>query len=158
MRCAVCAVWFLLCAVCDVLVLAVLFMSMPYAGRSLDCVPVLCVLVFVLIVCAVCTSVCTVFLLDVLCVLRSVDVLLMNMQYAGRSYDFSQVISWFADRSDMILLLFDAHKLDISDEFKNAIMQLKVASNCPKPSKSIALSFFLFFVSWCSSSRRLSSS
>jgi len=32
---------------------------------------------------------------------------------------------WFADRSDRILLLFDAHKLDISDEFKSCIDQLR---------------------------------
>ena len=36
-----------------------------------------------------------------------------------------QVINWFAERSDRILLLFDAHKLDISDEFKSAIESLK---------------------------------
>jgi hypothetical protein len=36
------------------------------------------------------------------------------------------VITWFAARADMILLLFDAHKLDISDEFKDAIQGLKV--------------------------------
>ena len=46
-------------------------------------------------------------------------------QRIGRSYDFTAVINWFAERSDLILLMFDAHKLDISDEFKNAIMQLR---------------------------------
>ena len=46
-------------------------------------------------------------------------------QRIGRSYDFVQVCEWFADRADMILLLFDAHKLDISDEFKSAIELLK---------------------------------
>jgi hypothetical protein len=30
-----------------------------------------------------------------------------------------QVIEWWAERSDLILLLFDAHKLDISDEFRS---------------------------------------
>jgi predicted GTPase len=35
------------------------------------------------------------------------------------------VISWFASRADLILLLFDAHKLDISDEFKNTIEALR---------------------------------
>jgi len=43
----------------------------------------------------------------------------------GRSYDFTQAISWFASKVDLILLLFDAHKLDISDEFKEAIEALK---------------------------------
>ena len=33
--------------------------------------------------------------------------------------------SWFAQRADLIILIFDAHKLDISDEFKNAIDSLK---------------------------------
>lgn len=34
-------------------------------------------------------------------------------------------MEWFAERSDIILLLFDAHKLDISDEFKRTIEALK---------------------------------
>jgi EH domain-containing protein 1 len=46
-------------------------------------------------------------------------------QRIGRSYQFPQVIEWFAARSDRILLLFDAHKLDISDEFSDAIKMLK---------------------------------
>ncbi|KAK6149728.1 hypothetical protein DH2020_017253 [Rehmannia glutinosa] len=39
-------------------------------------------------------------------------------QRTQRSYDFTGVISWFAAKCDLILLLFDPHKLDISDEFK----------------------------------------
>jgi len=46
-------------------------------------------------------------------------------QRIGRSYDFVEVCEWFAERSDMILLLFDAHKLDISDEFKRSIEALR---------------------------------
>lgn len=46
-------------------------------------------------------------------------------QSIGRTYDFTGVCSWFAERADMILLLFDAHKLDISDEFKRTILSLK---------------------------------
>ena len=46
-------------------------------------------------------------------------------QRIGRSYDFPTIIEWFAAKADRILLLFDAHKLDISDEFKAAIMMLK---------------------------------
>jgi GTPase SAR1 family protein len=45
-------------------------------------------------------------------------------QRINRSYDFPEVIRWFATRADRILVLFDAHKLDISDEFKNAIEAL----------------------------------
>jgi hypothetical protein len=46
-------------------------------------------------------------------------------QRIGRSYDFVNVIEWFSERADLILLLFDAHKLDISDEFKRTIEALK---------------------------------
>ena len=34
-------------------------------------------------------------------------------------------MEWFAERCDRILLLFDAHKLDISDEFKRSIEVLR---------------------------------
>jgi predicted GTPase len=34
-------------------------------------------------------------------------------QRIGRAYDFVEVCQWFAERADAILLLFDAHKLDI---------------------------------------------
>jgi GTPase SAR1 family protein len=46
-------------------------------------------------------------------------------QRVSRGYDFCQVCAWFATRADLIILLFDAHKLDISDEFKNTIDSLK---------------------------------
>ena len=46
-------------------------------------------------------------------------------QRLGRNYDFAKVIERFACRCDRILLLFDAHKLDISDEFKSNIEVLK---------------------------------
>eukprot|EP00488_Nonionellina_sp_1-RS-2012_P003276 TRINITY_DN683_c0_g1_i1.p1 TRINITY_DN683_c0_g1~~TRINITY_DN683_c0_g1_i1.p1 ORF type:complete len:303 (+),score=75.22 TRINITY_DN683_c0_g1_i1:171-1079(+) len=46
-------------------------------------------------------------------------------QRLGRNYDFARVVEWMAYRSDRILLLFDAHKLDISDEFKSSIEMLK---------------------------------
>jgi len=46
-------------------------------------------------------------------------------QRTNRGYDFAEVCAWFAMRSDLIIMLFDAHKLDISDEFKHAIESLK---------------------------------
>lgn len=46
-------------------------------------------------------------------------------QRTERSYDFTGVTSWFAAKCDLILLLFDPHKLDISDEFKRVISSLR---------------------------------
>ncbi|KAG0327499.1 hypothetical protein BG004_002758 [Podila humilis] len=48
-----------------------------------------------------------------------------NKQRIERGYDFTKTIEWFAERADLILLFFDSHKLDISDEFKNSIYALK---------------------------------
>lgn len=46
-------------------------------------------------------------------------------QRLNREYDYMAVTQWFASRSDLIVLLFDAHKLDISDEFRSVIQCLK---------------------------------
>lgn len=46
-------------------------------------------------------------------------------QRQNRGYDFTKVVSWYAEKADLIILLFDAHKLDISDELKGAIDVLK---------------------------------
>ena len=39
-----------------------------------------------------------------------------------RTYDFIEVCGWFAARCDLILLLFDPAKLDISDEMKQVFL------------------------------------
>lgn len=52
-------------------------------------------------------------------------VLAGDKQRYQRSYNFVQVCRWFAERADMILLFFDSHKLDISDEFKEVLNALE---------------------------------
>jgi predicted GTPase len=46
-------------------------------------------------------------------------------QRVNRGYDYTEVLQWFAEKVDIILLLFDANKLDISDEQRRAINVLK---------------------------------
>ncbi|XP_058782241.1 EH domain-containing protein 1-like [Vicia villosa] len=63
-------------------------------------------------------------LLEHITFVDSPGVLSGEKQRSQRSYDFTGVTSWFAAKSDLILLLFDPHKLDISDEFKRVISSL----------------------------------
>lgn len=70
-------------------------------------------------------SLCRSPTLDKIMFVDSPGVLSGEKQKLGRSYDFTKVVEWFAQRADMILLLFDAHKLDISDEFQSVIKACK---------------------------------
>ncbi|OQS00333.1 hypothetical protein THRCLA_06008 [Thraustotheca clavata] len=63
--------------------------------------------------------------LEHMTVIDTPGILSGEKQRISRGYDFVQVAKWFAERADMILLLFDAHKLDISDEFQRVIEVLK---------------------------------
>lgn len=48
-----------------------------------------------------------------------------SKQRIGRDYDFASISAWMADRADLVLLTFDAHKLDISDEFQEVMEVLR---------------------------------
>ena len=58
-------------------------------------------------------------------IVDSPGVLSGEQQRIGRNYHMTEVCQWFAERSDIILLIFDAHKLDISDELKDIIEHLR---------------------------------
>lgn len=50
-------------------------------------------------------------------------------QSVGRNYDYDAVMKWFAERADLIIIMFDAHKLDISDELKRVIEMMSPHSD-----------------------------
>jgi GTPase SAR1 family protein len=64
-------------------------------------------------------------ILDMISFVDTPGILSGSKQTMDRGYSFENVVEWFAARSDRILLLFDAHKLDISDELKRVIESLK---------------------------------
>ncbi|KAF8821299.1 sarcalumenin/eps15 family protein [Cardiosporidium cionae] len=51
--------------------------------------------------------------------------ILSGSKQTSRGYEFESVVKWFAERADLILLFFDAYKLDISDEFQRCIGVLR---------------------------------
>lgn len=63
--------------------------------------------------------------LQALSIVDTPGILSGEKQRIDRGYDFTGVLEWFAERVDRIVLLFDAHKLDISDEFRRSIEALK---------------------------------
>merc|ERR1711912_31099 len=52
-------------------------------------------------------------------------VLAGSKQRVGRNYDYAAACAWLAERADLVLLTFDAHKLDISDEFQEVMEVFK---------------------------------
>ena len=68
-------------------------------------------------------------ILKSLTIIDTPGVLSGEKQRLGRSYNYGDVMEWFAERSDMIILLFDVQKLDISDEMSHAIQSLEKHSD-----------------------------
>jgi GTPase SAR1 family protein len=70
-------------------------------------------------------SCCKAPLTELITLIDTPGVLSGDKQRLGRAYDYGKVVEWFAERADTILLLFDANKLDISDEFRDVLRALK---------------------------------
>ena len=49
--------------------------------------------------------------------------ILSGQKQRSRNYDYESVMKWFGERADLVIVMFDAHKLDISDELKR-VMEL----------------------------------
>jgi len=63
--------------------------------------------------------------LESISILDTPGILSGEKQRVDRGYDFCKVVEWMAERVDRIILLFDAHKLDISDEFRRVIESMR---------------------------------
>lgn len=67
---------------------------------------------------------CAARILESVTIVDTPGVLSGEKQRIERNYNFVEICEWFAARSDLVLLLFDPNKLDISDEFKAVISTL----------------------------------
>ncbi|GAX73326.1 hypothetical protein CEUSTIGMA_g780.t1 [Chlamydomonas eustigma] len=72
---------------------------------------------------------CPARLLEEVTIIDTPGVLSGEKQRVERNYNFVEISEWFATRSDLIFLLFDPAKLDISDEFKAVITSLRLHSD-----------------------------
>jgi len=70
-------------------------------------------------------SKCNSKVLEGITLIDTPGVLAGEKQRVNRGYEFEKVVQWFASRVDMILVLFDVSKLDISDEFRRVLLALK---------------------------------
>jgi EH domain-containing protein 1 len=70
-------------------------------------------------------STCPAPLLDSVTLVDTPGVLSGEKQRVERQYNFVGAVEWFAARADMVLLLFDPFKLDVSDELKSCIHALR---------------------------------
>ncbi|KAL6763258.1 P-loop containing nucleoside triphosphate hydrolase protein [Haematococcus lacustris] len=70
-------------------------------------------------------SQCPARLLEEITLVDTPGVLSGEKQRIERSYNFVEIARWFAARCDLIFLLFDPYKLDISDEFKQVITAMR---------------------------------
>ncbi|KAG2500095.1 hypothetical protein HYH03_001679 [Edaphochlamys debaryana] len=70
-------------------------------------------------------SQCPARLLEEISLVDTPGVLSGEKQRIERAYNFVEICEWFAARCDLIFLLFDPYKLDISDEFKSVINCLR---------------------------------
>jgi len=68
---------------------------------------------------------CPAPLLDAITLVDTPGVLSGEKQRVERQYNFTGAVEWFAARADLVLLLFDPFKLDVSDELKGCIHALK---------------------------------
>ena len=69
----------------------------------------------------------------------------------SRGYDYEAVIRWFAQHSDRVLLLFDAHKTDIGDEFRQVVQLLRTPHPVQLSPNPVGLALALLPYSWSSS-------